>query len=247
MEKIELSPTEAVTALGWKKNKVYYWINTGKFEIVERLDGQKIVLSQEDFQRLKKSQNSESFESFENVSNNLKESEKVLNSSDLNETKVYKNDLKSLNSEQMEFMQTALETIKQMHQTSLNNYAYSVKLLTDGKNDLEGENFQLKADIKTAEEKLKKSESEKIELIKKFESEKNEQIKKFEKLQKFWFFIIKVLICLIVSGIILFCFNSNSLKHSDLGKKEQVIQEVQPKIEQPAQPAIRKSAPTGRK
>ena len=55
MEKFELSPVELMQALGWKKSKVYYWISSGKFETVERVDGQKVVISADDMERLKKS------------------------------------------------------------------------------------------------------------------------------------------------------------------------------------------------
>ena len=52
-EKIELSAVEAISVLGWKKSKVYYWISSGKFETVERIDGQKILLSRSEIDKLK--------------------------------------------------------------------------------------------------------------------------------------------------------------------------------------------------
>lgn len=233
MEKIELSPVEAMKALGWKKNKVYYWITTGKFKTVERLDGQKIVLSVEDFERLKENQIRDISENFEKVENNSKQSEEVQNFQTQNDTKVYKTDSKSLNSEQMQFMQTALDTIKQIHQSSLQNYAYNIKMLTDGKNELEEENLMLKAEVKTVQEKLKNSETEKTELIKKFETEKNEQMKSFEKVGKVQIILISVLSCLFLFSVVLLCLDSNSSKNSE--KEQYPSNEIQ--IEQKKEPA----------
>lgn len=212
MEKIELSPSEAITALGWKKSKVYYWISTGKFETVERMDGQKIVISTEDFERLKKSNFYESDENFENFQNSSTNFEKFQNNQVQNDTKLYRNESKSFNSEQFEFMQNALETVKQIHQSSLQTYSYNVKLLTDGQNHLEEENLKLKSEYKSVEEKLKQSESEKMEISKKFELEKREQIRNFNKVGFVQKSIISVLTILLLISLVLFFTNLNSLK-----------------------------------
>ena len=212
MEKIELSPSEAITALGWKKSKVYYWISTGKFETVERMDGQKIVISAEDFERLKKSNFYESDENFENFSNGSTNFEKFQNNRVQNDTKLYKNDSKSFTSEQFEFMQNALETVKQIHQSSLQTYSYNVKLLTDGQNHLEEENLKLKSEYKSVEEKLKQSELEKTELSEKFETEKREQIRNFKKVGIVQKSVISVLITMLLISLVLVFTNLNSLK-----------------------------------
>ena len=155
MEKIELSPVELMQALNWKKSKVYYWISSGKFETVERVDGQKVVLSAEDMERLRKSKN---VENFENVSENSNNSEKISQNSDFNVTKNYKNVSNFSNSEAYELFNKSLETIKQIHQTSLNNFGYTTKLLTDSKSEVQEENIELRAEVKTVQARLEKSQ-----------------------------------------------------------------------------------------
>ncbi len=227
MEKIELSPSEAISALGWKKSKVYYWISTGKFETVERMDGQKIVISTEDFERLKKSSFYENDENFENFSNSSINYEKVQNSKFQNDTKVYKNDSKSFTSEQFEFMQNALETVKQIHQSSLQTYSYNVKLLTDGQNHLEEENINLKSEFKSVEEKLKQVELEKTELSEKFETEKREQIRNFRKVGIVQKSIISVLTILLLISLVLFFTNLNSLKQVENDLEAQKVENTE--------------------
>lgn len=155
MEKFELSPVELMQALGWKKSKVYYWISSGKFETVERVDGQKVVLSAEDMERLKKSNN---YENSEKVSENSNNSEEISKISDDNVTKNYKNVSKSFNSEAFELFNKSLETIERIHQTALNNFGYTTKLLTDSKSEVVEENLELKAEVKTVQLRLEKSE-----------------------------------------------------------------------------------------
>lgn len=227
MEKIELSPSEAITALGWKKSKVYYWISTGKFETVERMDGQKIVISAEDFERLKKSNFYENDENFENFSNSSTNYEKVQNNKFQNDTKVYRNDSKSFSSEQFEFMQNALETVKQIHQSSLQTYSYNVKLLTDGQNHLEEENLKLKSEYKSVEEKLKQTELEKTELSKKFEKEKREQIRNFKKVGFVQKSVIIVLTILLLISLVLFFTNLNSLKNIEKALESEKVQNAE--------------------
>lgn len=227
MEKIELSPSEAISALGWKKSKVYYWISTGKFETVERMDGQKIVISVEDFERLKKNAFYENDENYENFSNSSANFEKVQNNHFQNDTKVYKNDSKSFTSEQFEFMQNALETVKQIHQSSLQTYSYNVKLLTDGQNHLEEENLKLKSEFKSVEEKLKQSELEKTELSKKFELEKKEQIRNFKKVGIVQKIIISVLTILFLISLVLIFTNMNSLKKVEKALEVQKLENTE--------------------
>ena len=155
MEKFELSPVELMQALGWKKSKVYYWISSGKFETVERVDGQKVVLSAEDMERLKKSKNVENFENVLEISNN---SEKISQNSDFNVTKNYKNVSNNFNSEAFELFNKSLETIERIHQTALNNFGYTTKLLTDSKSEVVEENLELKAEVKTVQLRLEKSQ-----------------------------------------------------------------------------------------
>ena len=155
MEKVELSPVELMQAIGWKKSKVYYWISSGKFETVERVDGQKVVLSADDMNRLKNSNNSEKVETVVENSNN---SEEVLKNPDDNVTKNYKNVSKSFNSEAFELFNKSLETIERIHQTALSNFGYTTKLLTDSKSEVQEENLKLSAEIKTVQARLEKSQ-----------------------------------------------------------------------------------------
>ncbi|MBR6099398.1 hypothetical protein IKP85_06595 [bacterium] len=155
MEKFELSPVELMQALGWKKSKVYYWISSGKFETVERVDGQKVVISADDMERLKKSKN---VENFENVSENSNNSEKISQNSDFNVTKNYKNVSNFSNSEAFELFNKSLETIERIHQTALSNFGYTTKLLTDSKSEVQEENIELRAEVKTVQARLEKSQ-----------------------------------------------------------------------------------------
>lgn len=155
MEKFELSPVELMQALGWKKSKVYYWISSGKFETVERVDGQKVVISADDMERLKKSKNAENFE---NVSENSNNSEKISQNSDFNVTKNYKNISNNFNSEAFDLFNKSLETIERIHQTALNNFGYTTKLLTDSKSEVQEENIELRAEVKTVQARLEKSQ-----------------------------------------------------------------------------------------
>jgi len=168
-EKVELSAVEAMSVLNWKKSKVYYWMSSGKFETIQRIDGDKILLTQSDINRLKVKGNSEE------VEENFENSEKVQESSVQNVTNNYKEVQKNLTSETFEFFNKSLETIKQIHQSSLQNYGYSLKLLTDGQSSLEQENIELKQEKKSVEESLKKSELEFQEKLKQFEKVKKEK------------------------------------------------------------------------
>ena len=201
MEKFELSPVELMQALGWKKSKVYYWISSGKFETVERVDGQKVVISADDMERLKKSNNTENFE---NVSENSNNSEKISQNSDFNVTKNYKNVSNFSNSEAFELFNKSLETIERIHQTALNNFGYTTKLLTDSKSEVQEENIELRAEVKTVQARLEKSQ--------KVHVWKNIII----------FVLLLVLICLV--GYVLISLNGTTEESSatESIKKEQV-------------------------
>lgn len=192
-EKIELSPVEAMSVLNWKKSKVYYWISSGKFETVQRIDGDKILITQSDINRLKKNTDSDEIE------NNPEISDEVQKSSVQNFTKNYNQVQNNLTSETFEFFNKSLETIKQMHQSSLQNYGYSLKLLTDGKTAIEQENIELKQEKKAVEESLKKSEKE-------FQ----EKLKQFEKVQKEKNIIISILVFIILLACFVFFLVQNS-------------------------------------
>ena len=205
MEKIELSPVELMGVLNWKKSKVYYWISSGKFETVERLDGQKVVISPEDIERLKKSDNSEYFEKSENVSENLNNSEKVLQNYGQNVTKNYKTVSNSLNTETFEFLNRSLETIERIHQSALTNFGYTTKLLTDSQSEAQQENLELRAEVKTVQARLEKSQ--KIHIWKNI----------------IIFVLLLVLICL--SGFVLISSNQTN----SAPEQNSVIEEVTPK------------------
>ena len=148
-EKVELSAVEAMAALGWKKSKVYYWISSGKFQTVERIDGQKIVLTRSELDKLK--DNKKVSENFENS----EISEEVQESSVQNITELYKTEQNETLSETINLFQNSLNSIEQMQR----NYNFSLKLLTDGQSDFKEQYFELKAEKKTVEENLKKSET----------------------------------------------------------------------------------------
>ena len=192
-EKIELSPLEAMDVLNWKRSKIYYWISSGKFETVQRIDGDKILLTQADINRLKVKADSEQ------VQNNSENSENVQENSVQNITKNYENVQKSLNSETFEFFNKSLETIKQIHQSSLQNYGYSLKLLTDGQSAIEKEIIELKQEKKSVEESLKKSENQ-----------IQENLKQFEKIKKEKNIIIAILVSIILLAGFMFFLVSNN-------------------------------------
>ena len=186
-EKVELSPLEAMDVLNWKRSKIYYWINSKKFETVQRIDGEKILLTQAEIDRLKIKKD------FEQVQNNSENFENVQENSNQNITKNYENVQKSLTSETFEFFNKSLETIKQIHQSSLQNYGYSLKLLTDGQTANEQEIIELKQEKKIVEESLKKTEKE-------FQ----ESLKQFEKVKKINNIIIAILAVIMLLTFIIF-------------------------------------------
>lgn len=155
-EKVELSAVETMAVLNWKKSKVYYWISSGKFETVERIDGQKILLTRSEIEKLKEKGNvSENSEKVETVEESLKSSEEVQENLVQNITKNYKTFQNDNISEKMQLFENSLNTIEQIQK----NYNFSLKLLTDGQADYKSEYLEMKAEKKTVEERLKKSEN----------------------------------------------------------------------------------------
>lgn len=155
-ENIELLPVEAIKMLNWNKSKVYYWLSSGKFKTVERIDGQKIVLTRSEFEKLrKKDPVQENFENSEPVEEIPKNSEKVQEIPVQNITENYETFQNETISEKMKLFENSLKSIEQIQK----NYNFSLKLLTDGQADYKSEYIELKAEKKTVEERLKKSES----------------------------------------------------------------------------------------
>jgi len=235
MEKLELTPVELMSVLGWKKSKVYYWINSGKFETISKMGIQKVVISNDDIETLKKSNGLKQFENVENSSENF---EDVQENPNENVTKNYKNVSTSFNLEALELLNNSLETIKQIHQSSIINYGTTVKLLTDGQNSLEKENLELKAEKKSVEESLKQSEKENLELkaekksveesLKQSEKEFAENLRKFEKKDNYKNIIILALVLLLIFSFIGFYFVLNNLKISQTVQENSIETQKEP-------------------
>lgn len=209
MEKLELTASELMSELNWKKSKVYYWINSNKFETIERETGKNVLITREQIDRLRSKTVQENFEQFENSSEN---SEEVQDIPYENVTKHYKNVPNSSELSEKEYFLESLNTIKVMHQTSIQNFNYSMKLLTDGKNELEDQYLELKANNRTMSEKVEQKETE---------------IKKLDKSVQLRNYVIIVLIALFVMICVLY--------FSELFKKSEKVQtpeKVEQKIEQ---------------
>ncbi len=154
MEKLELTPAEVMSVLNWKKSKVYYWINSNKFETIERETGKNVLITNEQINRLKSKAVEESLKQFEDSSIY---SENVQDDLNENITKHYETVLNNSKTSEQNFYLESLNTIKAIHQSSISNFNYSMKLLTDGKNELENAYFELKAQNKEISEKLEQS------------------------------------------------------------------------------------------
>lgn len=214
-EKVELTPLEAMAALNWKRSKIYYWISSKKFETVQRIDGEKILLTQSEINKLKAK------DDFKEVDASSKNSEKVQESSVQNITKNYETVQKNPNSETLEFFNKSLETIKEIHKSSLQNYGYSLKLLTDGKTAIEQENIELKQEKKAAEEKFQES------------------LKQFEKIRKEKNIIIAILISIILLACFVFFLVSNNFVQFEIFQnKPEEIKEPEPVVVQEVQPVV---------
>lgn len=209
MEKLELTASELMSELNWKKSKVYYWINSNKFETIERETGKNVLITREQIERLRSKTVQENFEQFETSSENSKEVQDVPYE---NVTKHYKNVSNNSELSEKEYFLESLNTIKVMHQTSIQNFNYSMKLLTDGKNELEDQYLELKANNRTMSEKVEQKENE---------------IKKLDKSVQLRNYVIIILIALFIMICVLY--------FSELFKKSEQVQvpeKVEQKIEQ---------------
>lgn len=209
MEKIELTASELMAELNWKKSKVYYWINSNKFETIERETGKNVLITREQIERLRSKTVQENFEQFANGSEN---SEEVQDIPYENVTKHYKNVSNNSELSEKEYFLESLNTIKVMHQTSMQNFNYSMKLLTDGKNELEDQYLEAKANNRTMSEKVEQKEKE---------------IKKLDKSVQLRNYIIIVLIALFVMICVLY--------FSELSKRSEHVQtpeKIEQKVEQ---------------
>ena len=208
MEKLELTASELMSELNWKKSKVYYWINSNKFETIERETGKNVLITREQIERLRSKTVQENFEQFETSSENSKEVQDVPYE---NVTKHYKNVSNNSELSEKEYFLESLNTIKVMHQTSIQNFNYSMKLLTDGKNELEDQYLELKANNRTMSEKVEQKENE---------------IKKLDKSVQLRNYIIIVLIALFVMICVLY-FSELSKMSKDVQTSENVGQKIE--------------------
>jgi len=166
MEKLKLTAKELQDTLHWSKSKVYYWINTKKFETVQTPYGQKILISQSEIEELKNDDSSEPIETeFEKVQT---KSETVHKISD----------------------NQVIMTMLSMLQQQFNEKKDHVKLLTDSEHRTQSSYFELKTkfehlqkQFETLQEELTKTKQEKTEL-----SEKIEQLEQLQAEQKKSFF-----------------------------------------------------------
>lgn len=215
MEKFELTAAEVMSTLNWKKSKVYYWINSGKFETVERETGTNVLLTSEQIQRLKTETVSEGSNEFENSSET---SEKVLKKSEQNITKHYETVSNSSNIVDVQFYNDALSTMKEMYQTFVQSQSYNMKLLTDGKNETETEVLELRAENKELSQKVLKFSN--LEIV------KNTVIAIIS---------ILLLISLVAIGILSNCLiNSQTDYRTEIVEQSQTMQEnVELKPKQP--------------
>ena len=145
MEKLELSAQEIMDRLNWKKSKVYYWINSKKFETVDSPTGVKVLITQHEIEKYK---------SFKNSQTDYIESEIIQES-----LKPVQENSKISNNE---VLMKAIETIQYMFDSQLNQ----TKMLTDSEHRTQSEYFELKAKFETLQESYKKLELENLELKK---------------------------------------------------------------------------------
>lgn len=142
MEKLELSAQDLMSMLNWKKSKAYYWLNSGKFETVERADGLKALLTQEDIERyrtLKKS------EKFENVSNQSETVQIIpINSENIQDGN-FENVSKSLQNSEIKVLGEAIDALR----FALEHSGQQTKLLTDSSRMTEDKYFELNCTYQT--------------------------------------------------------------------------------------------------
>ena len=156
MEKLELSASELIEKLNWKKSKVYYWINSKKFETIETPEGVKALLTEKEIGKYRKDISSENFENVSIQTENFQEFPRN------SESSVQESLKKSQHSEN-EVMMEAIKTIRYMYDNTVNQ----TKLLTDSEHRTKEDYYEIKAEFKTLQESYKKIELEKIELSEK--------------------------------------------------------------------------------
>lgn len=175
MEKLELSAQDLMKMLNWKKSKAYYWINSGKFETVERADGIKALLTREDIERYKTAENSEQFEIVSS------ECEIVQDSSTNSANVSFENSAnvsKSLQNSEIKVLGEAIDALR----FALEHSGQQTKLLTDSSRMTEEKYFELNGNYQTL--KIKHDD-----LLKKFETlelENSALKKQIEELKSSW-------------------------------------------------------------
>lgn len=176
MEKMELSAQELMRVLNWKKSKAYYWINSGKFETVERADGTKALLTSEDIKRYK---TPESFEQFENGSEQFENVRQSSDNSEEIQDVEFENVSESLQSSKNSEVGILRDVIIALR-FALENSGQQTKLLTDNARITEDKYFELRAEYQTLMiqngsllKKFETLKAENFELKKELEGIKN--------------------------------------------------------------------------
>jgi len=179
MEKLELTASELMEELHWKKSKVYYWLNMKKFETIETPEGLKAVITREQLEKYKDSESLEIPKNSEIVQNECENFQTIPNNSEKVVTKNYETFSKSLENSQIEVLGKAIEALK----FALENNGNQTKLLTDSENTVKNKYFELNANYQTLEIKYN-------DLLEKFKTLQNENLKLSQKIseyEKSWF------------------------------------------------------------
>lgn len=137
METLKLTAQEAMKRLGFNKSKVYYWINSGKFNTVDSPKGKLILITQAEIEEIKNLENPERFET------DYVEYEKIENS--------FKPVAESSKNSTADVMMEALKTVQGMFEYISNQQ----KLLTDSEKMTQLNYFELKAKFETLQESYK--------------------------------------------------------------------------------------------
>jgi hypothetical protein len=168
MEKLELTAPDLIKTLNWSKSKVYYWMNTGKFETIETPEGLKVKITQAQIDNYRKKESCNAsdsdFEQFENVQKKVESVQEIPESSNQRKQENFNNSQTTNN----EVMLEAINTIRYMFDNQLNQ----TKLIADSEKRTQDEYFKISVEFKTLQEKLKLLELENLELKK-----ENEQLK----------------------------------------------------------------------
>jgi len=163
MEKLKLTAKELQDRLNWKKSKVYYWINTKKFETVDAELGLKILITEAKLEELKNDNSSEQFEvEFEKVEENSKP---VQNSSKISDNEV-------------------ILAMLSMLKDQLNNNNNQINLLETSEKSTKDTYYEVKAKYEHLQEIYKQLQTEHSELIKKFEA--LQKVLEKERKKPFW-------------------------------------------------------------